>query len=73
MAYDRNKLGCGAAILLLVLAVGIFFFNAWLFMLVFGGIHSGWAAFPALSYWTSVLFTLFLAFVGSYFKNHNKD
>ena len=71
MASNRNSLGVGAFLLLVLLGIGIFFFNAWLLMLLLGAVHSGWASVPALSYWTSVLVTLLLAFIGGYFKQRN--
>ena len=45
-------------LLLAALAVGIVMLVAWPVMLLFGAIHSEWAAFPAFSYWITVAIVL---------------
>lgn len=63
--------GTGAGLLLVwltVSAIGIGI-TSWILMLLIGAVHNSvWEAVPAIGFWPSVLVTVFLSFIGSFFR-----
>lgn len=58
---------------IMALAIGAFFFSAWILVLVIGGIHgSVWAGMPAFGFGASCVITLALAVVKDLFSGNRR-
>lgn len=69
------SLGAGGCVGFMLLAVGLFFLQAWLVMLAWGAIGTTFwetGQWRTIGYGTAMLVTFALGLVGGFFKNYTK-
>lgn len=68
--YDKNTVGCGTAIAILLVTIGLAFFFAWIGWLLWGAVAVSALGLPALSYWQ--FFGLYIL-CNILFKSHSSS